>query len=104
MRARRDYEALCAKYGRKPKPEYFVDLRLHDLRHEATSRLAEVYPIHKLAKVTGHIDTRMLLRYYHPSGRELAKELARSDLGRRQRALLAAGVTPTPRAPLAHPN
>ena len=29
--------------------------------------------MHKLAKVTGHRDTRMLLRYYHPSGRDLAK-------------------------------
>lgn len=93
-RARRDYEAMCARYGRTPKPEYFADLRLHDLRHEATTRLAEVYDMHKLAKVTGHRDTRMLLRYYHPSGRDLAKELARSDLGRRQRARLAAGLTP----------
>ncbi|WYX60393.1 hypothetical protein WJ967_25920 [Achromobacter xylosoxidans] len=26
----------------------------------------------------------MLLRYYHPHGRELAQKLARSQLGRRQ--------------------
>lgn len=103
-RARRDYEALCARYGRAPKPEYFADLRLHDLRHEATTRLAEVYDMHKLAKVTGHRDTRMLLRYYHPSGRDLAKELARSDLGRQQRARLAAGLTPALLAQRARPS
>ena len=74
-RARRDYEALCARYGRVPKPEYFADLRLHDLRHEATTRLAEVYDMHKLAKVTGHRDTRMLLRYYHPSGETWPRSL-----------------------------
>lgn len=55
---------------------FLVDLRLHDLRHEATSRLAEVFPIHELAKITGHKDTRMLLRYYHPKAEELAKKLA----------------------------
>lgn len=103
-RARRDYEALCARYGRTPKPEYFADLRLHDLRHEATTRLAEVYDMHKLAKVTGHRDTRMLLRYYHPSGRDLARELARSDLGRQQRARLAAGFTPALQAQRARPS
>lgn len=103
-RARRDYEALCKRYGRTPRPEYFVDLRLHDLRHEATTRLAEIFDMHKLAKVTGHRDTRMLLRYYHPSGRDLAREMARSELGRRQRARIAAGFTPNLQARRAHPS
>jgi integrase len=83
-KARRAYVDLCQRYGRKPRPEYFVDLRFHDLRHESTSRLATVFDMHELAKVTGHKDTRMLLRYYHPHGRELAQKLARSPLGRRQ--------------------
>ncbi|EQD28817.1 shufflon-specific recombinase, partial [mine drainage metagenome] len=42
------------------------DVRFHDLRHEATSRLADVLQMHELAKVTGHRDPRMLMRYYHP--------------------------------------
>lgn len=103
-RARRDYEALCKTYDRQPRPEYFVDLRLHDLRHEATSRLAEVYEAHTLAKVTGHKDLRQLLRYYHPSGRELARKLARSPLGRRQRSQIAAGVTPGQVVQRRHPS
>tara|TARA_R110000851_G_scaffold333531_2_gene514920 strand:- start:868 stop:1878 length:1011 start_codon:yes stop_codon:yes gene_type:complete len=83
-KARRQYEELCRKYQRKPREEYFTDLRFHDLRHESTSVLATVFEMHELAKVTGHKDTRMLLRYYHPHGRELAKKLTRSNLGKRQ--------------------
>lgn len=87
-RARRLYEegithSLEAK-GRKPSQivlalandPFLVDLHVHDLRHEATSRLAEIYPLHELAKITGHKDTRMLMRYYHPRAEDLAKKLA----------------------------
>lgn len=83
-RARKNYEALCAKHGRRPQPEYFKNLRLHDLRHEATSVLAPVLEMHEMAKTGGWKDTRMLLRYYHPDGRELARKIARSSLGRQQ--------------------
>lgn len=55
---------------------FLVDLRFHDLRHEATSRLAEIFPLHELTKITGHRDTRMLMRYYHPKTEDLAKKLA----------------------------
>jgi len=51
------------------------NLRFHDLRHEATSRLAELYPIHDLAKITGHKDMKMLMRYNHPRVEDLAKAL-----------------------------
>ncbi|MDX3878112.1 tyrosine-type recombinase/integrase [Achromobacter denitrificans] len=83
-RARLRYEALCRQHNRRPNREYFLDLRFHDLRHEGTSQLATVFQIHELAKVNGNVDTRMLLRYYHPHGRELAQKLSRSALGKRQ--------------------
>lgn len=52
------------------------DLRFHDLRHEATSRLAEKLPnVIELSAVTGHKDLRMLKRYYHPKAEDLAKKL-----------------------------
>lgn len=51
------------------------NFRFHDLRHEATSRLAEKLALHELMKVTGHKDTRMLARYYHPRAEDLAKKL-----------------------------
>jgi integrase len=54
---------------------FLMDLRFHDLRHEATSRLAEIFPLHELTKITGHQDTRMLMRYYHPRTEDLARKL-----------------------------
>jgi integrase len=52
-----------------------VDLNFHDLRHEATSRLAEKLPMHELMKMTGHKDPKMLARYYHPRAEDTAKKL-----------------------------
>lgn len=75
QRARTTYERECADQGRAPDPTFLVDLRFHDLRHEATSRLASRFQLHELAKITGHRDTRMLLRYYHPDAADLAKRL-----------------------------
>lgn len=89
-RARAKYEALCKQHDRRPVSAYFEDLRFHDLRHEATSMLAPIFEIHEMAKISGHIDTRMLLRYYHPRGRDLAFKLTRSVVGRRQQAELRA--------------
>ena len=75
QRARKAYEEECAERGREMKPKFLRDLRFHDLRHEATSRLASRFQLHELAKITGHRDTRMLLRYYHPDAADLAKRL-----------------------------
>jgi len=74
-RCRTRYEALCRQHGIAPKAKYFRDLRVYDLRHEATSRLAPLYQVHELAKITGHSDTRMLMRYYHPDMSELAQRM-----------------------------
>lgn len=35
---------------RKNEDPFLMDLRFHDLRHEATSRLAEIFPLHELTK------------------------------------------------------
>jgi integrase len=74
-RARSTYEKECKEANRAPDPAYLRDLRFHDMRHEATSRLASRFQLHELAKITGHRDTRMLLRYYHPDVAALAKRL-----------------------------
>lgn len=52
-----------------------VDLHFHDLRHEATSRLADHFLLHELMKVTGHKSSSMLSRYYHPKAEDLARKL-----------------------------
>ncbi len=52
------------------------DLHFHDLRHEATSRLAERVPnVIELAAITEHKDLRMLKRYYHLRAEGLARKL-----------------------------
>lgn len=50
------------------------DLTFHDLRHEAISRLAEIFALHEIMKITGHSSTRMLARYYHPRAEDLARK------------------------------
>ena len=51
------------------------NLHFHDLRHEATSRIAELLDnILELSAVTGHKTAQMLKRYYHPQA-ELARKL-----------------------------
>jgi len=76
LRAREVYLGNCKDSRKKPDPRYLTDLRFHDLRHEATSRLADIFPLHELTKITGHKDPRMLMRYYHPRAEDLAKRLA----------------------------
>lgn len=52
-------------------------LRVHDLRHEATSRLFElgVFNIMEIASITGHKDLKMLKRYTHFEASSLAAKL-----------------------------
>lgn len=90
-RCRRKYLALCKKHKRKPKDKFFTNLRFHDLRHEGCSRLASIFQIHELAKITGHRDTRMLMRYFHPNGAELVRKIYKSSLGKKQLAELKKG-------------
>lgn len=75
-RARKLYVEESAGSTKRPDDRFLIDLRFHDLRHEATSRLAAIFPMHDLTKITGHRDPRMLMRYYHPRAEDLAKRLA----------------------------
>jgi integrase len=75
-RARQLYVEECKEARQRPDSKFLTDLRFHDLRHEATSRLASIFPMHELTKITGHKDPRMLMRYYHPRAEDLAKRLA----------------------------
>ena len=55
-----------------------ADLRLHDLRHEATSRLAERLngDVMALSAITGHKTLQMLKRYTHLKAEDLALRIA----------------------------
>jgi integrase len=59
-------EAIKRAYIRAVRRAGIEDLRFHDLRHEATTRLFEKgLNIMEVATITGHKDLRMLRRYTH---------------------------------------
>lgn len=64
--------ALFAKYVHKTG---IKDLRFHDTRHEACTRLARKIDVLDLAKMIGHRDLKSLLIYYNPTASEIAKRL-----------------------------
>jgi integrase len=51
------------------------NLKFHDLRHEATSRICDRLPMHEAMRITGHKTPSMLMRYYHPKAEDLARKL-----------------------------
>lgn len=76
LRARDRYVAECEKAGTTADPDFLVDLHLHDMRHEATSRLFEKgLDVMEAASVTGHKTLAMLKRYTHLKAEKLAKKL-----------------------------
>lgn len=60
------FPRACAALG-------IVDLRFHDLRHEAMSRFAESgkYSIPELMMISGHRDPKMLMRYVQLKAKDL---------------------------------
>ena len=69
-------EAVKRAYIRAVHRAGIEDLRFHDLRHEATTRLFEKgLNIMEVASITGHKDLRMLRRYTHLKAEDLAIKL-----------------------------
>ncbi|WP_346380655.1 site-specific integrase [Acidithiobacillus sp.] len=75
---RKAWLRMCRKAGLTGDNE----LRIHDLRHEAISRVAEAgsntpggFSLADLQHFSGHRDVRMLLRYAHLCTQSLAKRL-----------------------------
>lgn len=52
-----------------------VNLRFHDSRHEAVTRLSKKLDVLELARMVGHRDIRMLMIYYEASASDIAKRL-----------------------------
>ena len=78
QRALEEYEVQCRHRGDLQIDDSFLkDLRFHDLRHEAISRLADNPDIstHELAQISGHLDMRMLFRYVHQDMSAVAHKL-----------------------------
>ena len=69
-------QTTAAAFTRATVRASIKGLRFHDLRHTATSRMADKLPnVIELAAVTGHRSIQMLKRYYHPNATALAKKL-----------------------------
>ena len=69
-------DALKQSFKRAVRRAGIKGLRLHDLRHEATSRFFEKGPnVMEVASVTGHKTLQMLKRYTHLSVGDLATRL-----------------------------
>lgn len=63
------FKLACGRAG-------IVGLHFHDLRHTATTRLADkLTNLAELSAVTGHRSLQMLKRYYHPNAEVLAAKL-----------------------------
>lgn len=76
-RARSAYVVECEAIGKTPDSKFLLDLTFHDARHEATAKFAQLVDGIDLAKITGHKDPRMLMRYYHPTPEELSAKIAK---------------------------
>ncbi|KAF0180743.1 MAG: integrase family protein [Caulobacteraceae bacterium] len=91
-----DSRSVSAAFRRACRELEIEDLRFHDLRHEAASRLFEAgFKIEQVALVTGHKDWKMLKRYTNlrPEGlHDAASELKR---GRKQSPQPRSSLRPT---------
>lgn len=70
-------DAVTRAFARACKRAEVEDLRLHDLRHEAASRLFEDKGLSmmEVASITGHQDLKMLKRYTHMNAVRLVDKL-----------------------------
>ena len=71
-----NFAALETNFKRARDRAGLSDLRIHDLRHTAATRLSEKLPnLLELSAVTGHKSLAMLKRYYHPNAEQLAMKI-----------------------------
>lgn len=70
------HEVVSQAFNRARKQAGVKDIRFHDLRHMAITKLAEKLPnLIELSAVSGHKSLAMLKRYYHPNPELLAEKL-----------------------------
>ncbi len=69
-------DSITQAFDRACKRAGIEDLRFHDLRHEATSRLFEKgFNPMEVSTITGHKTLQMLKRYTHLRAEDLAKRM-----------------------------
>ena len=73
---RKKYLSDCAETQKLPQEDFLENLRFHDLRHEATTRLFELgLDMMEVASISGHKSLSMLRRYTHLRAEDLAHKL-----------------------------
>lgn len=58
-----------------------LSARAHDLRHTRITELGSVLTIAETAKVSGHKDLKMFMRYFNPRAKDIAKKLNELEKG-----------------------
>ena len=90
IRGFHDTAGLDAAFALACRDAGIEDLRFHDLRHEAASRMAPHMKPQELAKVFGWKTLQMAMRYYNPTDDELVGLVRRVEA---QRSLEPKGFT-----------
>ena len=67
--------SLDANFRKAKKRAGIEDMKFHDTRHEAITRLARKLDVLDLARMTGHKDIKELMTYYNASPHDIAKRL-----------------------------
>jgi len=75
----RGADNVTSIFARTARSAGLKDLRFHDLRHTAATRLAPFMQIHELAKYLGHRTVNMVMRYYNPSGEEAGNRIVEAE-------------------------
>lgn len=70
-----DADTVSTLFRRSVKKCKIENLRFHDSRHEACTRLAQLIPLLDLAKMIGHRDIKSLMIYYDATPTEIANRL-----------------------------
>ena len=70
-----DADTVSTLFRRAVKKCKIENLRFHDTRHEACTRLAQLLEPLDLARMIGHRDLKSLMIYYNPTPTEIAKRL-----------------------------
>ena len=72
-----NYAAFRYHWWDALEAEKIEDLHIHDLRHEALTRLGRTkqFNVIELARISGHTDLKSLDRYVNPTAEELAEQL-----------------------------
>lgn len=73
--------SVSAFFHRMSKEAGLIDLRFHDLRHDAISRFVLTqrnFSVHEIMQMVGHSNPAMLQRYSNLRGEELAKKIVKT--------------------------